>query len=280
MQLPYMYLPYSDWVSFAEAMAQFNLNIQCSPLHNYCKFKLPCNNVALNQWFLEFELFDDSTSNRYALPSTNAFLISGEKLGDSVNTCYLPVFQSNYDDGTMYIGNLFMNYFYMVFDMSPYDEFGKDYITVGVAPINPDNIVGQEFYKPNGTDPIPPKPTNDSSSSDTNSTVPIPDPGNDTQPIQPVTNTTNGTTNGTDAPVNPTPVDPITPTVTPTDPSGEKKSFMQSYGLWVIIGGILVLVIVVCAVVSCMKKKEKDPYFDKKYSAISEDAPLKGSLGI
>jgi len=134
-------------------------------------------------------LFDDTIANNYALPSTNNFLIRGDVLGDSPNTCYLPVFQSNYDDNTIYVGNLFMNYFYMVFDMSPYDEHNQPYITVSVAPINPTNIVGQEFYKPNGTDPVPVKPTNDSSSTD-NSTVPIPPPANDTQPVQPESNTT------------------------------------------------------------------------------------------
>jgi hypothetical protein len=193
MQLPYLYLPYRDWVSWAEAMAQFNFNMHCSPLHNYCRFNQNCNSVKLDQWFFEFDLFDGTIANNYALPSTNSFLISGDTLGDSVDTCYLPVFQSNYDDGTIYVGNLFMNYFYMVFDMSPYDEHNQNYITVSIAPINPTNIVGQEFYKPNGTDPV--KPANDSSSTD-NSTVPIPDPGPPI-PTPSQNTTTNGTTNGT-----------------------------------------------------------------------------------
>jgi hypothetical protein len=104
-----------------------------------------------------------------------------------------------------------MNYFYMVFDMSPFDEFGKDYITVGVAPINPVNIVGQEFYKPNGTDPIPIKPTNDSSSTD-NGTVPIPDPGNDTKPVTPVT-----PPDDTPTVIPVVPDDPVVPTNDKTD---------------------------------------------------------------
>jgi len=55
---------------------------------------------------------------------------------------------------------------------------------------------------------------------------------------------------------------------------------MQKYGLWVIIGGIFLLVVAIILIIMCMRKKEKDPYYDKKYSAISEEAPLKGSLGI
>jgi len=38
MQLPYMYLPYNDWVKFAEAMSVFDYNMVCSPLNNYCRY--------------------------------------------------------------------------------------------------------------------------------------------------------------------------------------------------------------------------------------------------
>ena len=43
MQLPYLYLPYYDWISFASAMAQFDLHMECSSLHNYCRYLEPCD---------------------------------------------------------------------------------------------------------------------------------------------------------------------------------------------------------------------------------------------
>jgi hypothetical protein len=52
------------------------------------------------------------------------------------------VFASGRDDGVWYAGNMFLNYLYLTFDMTPYDEHGKDYIQIGVAPKNPKNQIG------------------------------------------------------------------------------------------------------------------------------------------
>lgn len=53
-------------------------------------------------------------------------MFPGSTIGDSVNTCYLPIFASSLadEDDTWYIGNLFIDYFYMVYDMTPMDEKG------------------------------------------------------------------------------------------------------------------------------------------------------------
>ena len=50
-------------------------------------------------------------------------LINGTDVGDSVDTCYLPVFkQENGDQSTWYLGMLFLTNYYIVFDMTPFDE--------------------------------------------------------------------------------------------------------------------------------------------------------------
>lgn len=144
MQLPYIYLPYSDWLQFSQKIAEFNLNIVCNYNENYCRFNQPCSEVQLNEWFFSFELFDNLVSNNYIFPSNNRFLIPGDVIGSLSNQCYLPVFQSGFKDDVVYLGNFMMNYLYMVFDMSPFDEHNQDYITVGVAPINPEDIIGQQ----------------------------------------------------------------------------------------------------------------------------------------
>jgi hypothetical protein len=81
-------------------------------------------------WYLQFTIYDAFTANTYKLPSFNSHMFPGSTIGDVENTCYLPIFSSSLadEDDTWYIGNLFINYFYMVYDMTPMDELGKDYI--------------------------------------------------------------------------------------------------------------------------------------------------------
>ena len=65
-------------------------------------------------------------------------LISGSDVGDTNNRCYIPIFraQLNYLD-TWQVGNIFTKNYYMIYDMTPYDENNQNYIQVGIAPINP-----------------------------------------------------------------------------------------------------------------------------------------------
>jgi hypothetical protein len=103
--------------------------IHCNYNMNYCKFMRSCDSGNFIQWFLEFEMFDDLISNSYGLPSNNNFMIPGTVFGDTSDTCYLPVFRSvGGSQDTWYIGNLFLQYFYLVFDMTPYDEHSLNYI--------------------------------------------------------------------------------------------------------------------------------------------------------
>jgi len=41
-----------------------------------------------------------------------------------------------------------MNKYYVVYDMTPYDEQGKDFIQVGIALQNNQQIIGEEHYNP------------------------------------------------------------------------------------------------------------------------------------
>lgn len=41
-----------------------------------------------------------------------------------------------------------MNKYYVVYDMTPYDEHGKDYIQVGIGLQNPKMIMGEQHYNP------------------------------------------------------------------------------------------------------------------------------------
>ena len=121
MSLPYYYLPETDFANFLKAISVFEYNLTCDD--SSCKFEQPCSNVTIDKWYLSFALFDDSIGFTYGLPSDFNFLVNGDLMGDSASTCYLPVFKNSQSNQRIwYIGNIVMNYFYMVFDMTPLDE--------------------------------------------------------------------------------------------------------------------------------------------------------------
>jgi len=164
---------------------------------------------------------------------------------------------------------MFMNYFYLTFDMSPYDEFGDDYITIGVAPINPYNIIGQDKYIGNDTG------GGDDQSNTTNGTIPVPippepTPPTPTPPTPPTPDQNSSTdTNGT------VPVKPdsgggaiVTPGGDPNEDSA--AGWFATNKVWVIGLGILLLLILIAVIYLCTRKSEKDPYFAKHYSVVSE----------
>lgn len=71
-------------------------------------------------------------------------LISGKYLGQSDNTCFLAIFISNgfEVENAWYVGNLFLQKYYVFFDMTPADEHNQDYLQIGIGPLNPiKNIV-------------------------------------------------------------------------------------------------------------------------------------------
>ena len=56
-------------------------------------------------------------------------LVPGSQLGYEDDMCFFPYFRSiNGLQDTWYLGNAFMYSYYVVFDMTPLDEFGKNYI--------------------------------------------------------------------------------------------------------------------------------------------------------
>ena len=75
-------------------------------------------------------------------------LIPGPTLKDSVNTCYLAIFNSGIttSDKSVYVGDIFFDKFYVVFDMTPFDEKNENFIQIGLAEKNPENLIGKQQY--------------------------------------------------------------------------------------------------------------------------------------
>lgn len=57
-------------------------------------------------------------------------LISGKYLGGDDNSCFIAIFRSIgfEDDLSWYVGSLFLQNYYVYFDMTPADENGQDYL--------------------------------------------------------------------------------------------------------------------------------------------------------
>ena len=70
-------------------------------------------------------------------------LLPGSHVGDpeGENVCYSPVFISDNDDKTWFLGNMFLNEYYTVFDMTPFSERGENYLQVGFAKQSKENLV-------------------------------------------------------------------------------------------------------------------------------------------
>jgi len=62
--------------------------------------------------------------------------ISGEHFGGNQDECYVPVFSNKRQKGSdvnlVYVGNLFLQSYYMVYDMSPLEK-NLDYIQIGIG---------------------------------------------------------------------------------------------------------------------------------------------------
>jgi len=71
-------------------------------------------------------------------------------LGDSEgdNVCYLAIFKSSESKGNneWIFGAAVLNQYYMVYDMTPYDERGEVYNYVGFGPKNLNNNVLASHY--------------------------------------------------------------------------------------------------------------------------------------
>ena len=76
------------------------------------------------------------------------YLVKGSHVGDSDEFCYCPVFIADDDSKIWYFGNMFLNDYYVVFDMTPYTERGENYMQMGFGKQTKTSLV----LAPNGGD--------------------------------------------------------------------------------------------------------------------------------
>lgn len=101
---------------------------------------------------MKIRIYDTEAATEYHVDGKD-LLIPAKNFGDSANHCYVGVFRSmKADQQTWYLGNLFMKDYYIVYDMTPYDERNENYIQIGIAPQNHKMIIGEEHYDPDSPD--------------------------------------------------------------------------------------------------------------------------------
>ena len=60
----------------------------------------------------------------------------------------MPIFgQKDATIDTWFLGDVFMSEYYTVFDMTPLDEEGEDYIRIGIAKANPSDTIGRDLLE-------------------------------------------------------------------------------------------------------------------------------------
>ena len=69
-------------------------------------------------------------------------------IGLGNDTCFIPIFgQQSSKVDSWFLGDVFMSEYYTVFDMTPYDEHGLDYIQIGIAKANPSDTIGEDLLE-------------------------------------------------------------------------------------------------------------------------------------
>lgn len=123
-ELPYLYVTSSMWLNFAKSINRLFVGLGydvCVLKTGICKITSNCLTVDYNLDIgLTLNIMKDSGSEGFKVSREN-MLLEGPYFGDQdTNTCYIPVFDSGIHTGrdkwNVYVGNLFIQDYYIVFD--------------------------------------------------------------------------------------------------------------------------------------------------------------------
>jgi len=134
-QLPYMYLPTSDFKEWTRILAEIYPNVVCNTnIQGACSFKKACSSVEDHGYGIKLMIGPSDAEYEVDIPLRD-LMITGNLVGASDDSCYIPIFQSvNTEDDVWYLGNLFMNNYYVVYDQSPaLGDHPQDHLRVGLA---------------------------------------------------------------------------------------------------------------------------------------------------
>lgn len=144
-QLPYLYLPRTYYRAFVEAIQKLYSDESlygdkdiCDETENICRFDAPCDEVDKKKIEFGIRIYDEERDIHYKIDWSEMYL-SGEHFGGNGDECYIPVFDhgksKDSDANLVYVGNLFLKKYYVVFDLSTLEK-DLDYIQVGIGERN------------------------------------------------------------------------------------------------------------------------------------------------
>lgn len=110
-------------------------HIVCHFTGGFCKINTPCaNETDFLNWEINIAVEDGTRILPIKIKDKDGdLLINGTDVGDLNVTCYLPIFRAQVDQDVWYLGGLFLEQYFVVFDATPKDEYFRDYMQVGLA---------------------------------------------------------------------------------------------------------------------------------------------------
>jgi len=114
-----------------------------------CYIPKPCSQIPeIADGYLEIALTDSDEKIFNVRLDRNSQFLDGSLQGLGSDSCIMPFFgQTSSRIQSWFLGDVFMSEYYTVFDMTPHDEFGQDYIQVGIAKANPSDEIGEALLE-------------------------------------------------------------------------------------------------------------------------------------
>ena len=128
----FLFAPKDNFQEVAKMMRNMVPELQCDAYR--CFFNTPCNSLKFkNRYSLYFD-FEDAEQHKLR-PKIESIKLFNSSKGDDPNKCYSTVVASDHLDHWV-LGSVFLQTYYTIFDLSPRELYGFDYINIEIGRVN------------------------------------------------------------------------------------------------------------------------------------------------
>mmetsp|Transcript_3517 Transcript_3517/g.6013 ORF Transcript_3517/g.6013 Transcript_3517/m.6013 type:complete len:239 (-) Transcript_3517:405-1121(-) len=139
----YIHVPKNDFTKLKVALRKIRPDLDCPGAENSCRFVRSCKNVR--DFELSIEISDPDHRRNFTL-SGKQLLVEGGLLKKAHEHCYVAIFSTTLETPNWYLGQSFLDKYYAVYDMTPYEEHGLNFIQVGLGLKNPYPMSAAQQY--------------------------------------------------------------------------------------------------------------------------------------